>query len=224
MDSKKFTEYYEKYLGYYDYEYINGYRICLTDIRDKPINQSFYHSVIIANYNNEIIISVSPENKRKYLSKILNCLKDANFDNIMELVSKDNPELNIRKMYRMALLKEEILEERKLENLDYIYMEGEYRFRALYNNQIVSYCKISDIHFGFGNIVVRTDENYRNKGIAKSLLIMLINKCKELDIETIYLVDSRNMNSIKLAQSVGYEILSTEIIINERDGSVFGNT
>lgn len=39
-------------------------------------------------------------------------------------------------------------------------------------------CKISDIYFGFGNIVIFTDENFRNQGLATTLLNLLLIKCE----------------------------------------------
>jgi RimJ/RimL family protein N-acetyltransferase len=86
----------------------------------------------------------------------------------------------------------------------YVILEG---------NKIVSYCKISDIVFGGANLVVYTDENYRNKGFGKAVVIEAIHWCSKHQVSPIYWVDHNNLSSIALAKSLGFHIMAEEIVV-----------
>ena len=59
------------------------------------------------------------------------------------------------------------------------------------------------------------DENYRRQGLGSTLLNMMIQKCLELNISPVYVVDSSNNSSINLAAKFGFSIASMEVIISK---------
>ena len=88
------------------------------------------------------------------------------------------------------------------------------QFILLSDRKIVSMCKISDINFSGGNIVVWTDSNYRNKGFGKQVLAEAVKWCINNKIIPIYWVDSQNTASINLADSLGFKTKSEEIVVS----------
>jgi predicted GNAT family acetyltransferase len=105
------------------------------------------------------------------------------------------------------LVKEEIWNRKKDE------IEQGRQYVILSKNKIVSYCKISDICYGGGNIVVYTNENYRNLGYGKQVLQATINWCIANNILPVYWVWDKNLASIALAKSLGFQIKSEEIVV-----------
>ena len=136
-----------------------------------------------------------------------------NYDTIMQKLVIDGYE--IRKMYRMIIDKEVDVREEKEEEYDYIYIDEMRKYVAKSEEKTIGYCKVSDIDFGFGNIVVYIDENYRRQGLGSTLLNMMIQKCLELNISPVYVVDSSNNSSINLAAKFGFSIASMEVIISK---------
>ncbi|NBI05588.1 GNAT family N-acetyltransferase [Senegalia massiliensis] len=63
-------------------------------------------------------------------------------------------------------------------------------------------------------MAVFTYPKYRNQGYGKQVVKGYINWCLDKDILPIYLVDIENIPSIKLAESLGFEIKSTEVIVS----------
>lgn len=88
------------------------------------------------------------------------------------------------------------------------------QYVILDKNKIVSYCKISNIDFQGGNIVVYTNKQYRNRGYGKLVTTGILNWCIENNVLPIYLVDEKNTYSIKLAESLGFKIKSKEIVVS----------
>ena len=101
------------------------------------------------------------------------------------------------------------------EEYDYIYIDEMRKYVAKSEEKTIGYCKVSDIDFGFGNIVVYIDENYRRQGLGSTLLNMMIQKCLELNINPVYVADSSNNSSINLAAKFGFSIASMEVIISK---------
>ena len=129
-----------------------------------------------------------------------------NYDTIMQKLVIDGYE--IRKMYRMIIDKEVDVREEKEEEYDYIYIDEMRKYVAKSEEKTIGYC-------GFGNIVVYIDENYRRQGLGSTLLNMMIQKCLELNINPVYVVDSSNNSSINLAAKFGFSIASMEVIISK---------
>ena len=115
----------------------------------------------------------------------------------------------------MIIDKEVDVREEKEEEYDYIYIDEMRKYVAKSEEKTIGYCKVSDIDFGFGNIVVYIDENYRRQGLGSTLLNMMIQKCLELNINPVYVVDSSNNSSINLAAKFGFSIASMEVIISK---------
>lgn len=212
--STVFSEYYEQYLGYtdkvLDKRNIHNCNVCITNIRDIPLNKRFIYRILITEYNNSKIISVSSNIKKEIITGIAHEFCNVTIDDLVTSKVLCNTGLRISKMYRMTLSEVPLFDYKIDKSI--IYIDEGRKYIMVEDNQMISYCKISDIHYGYGNIVVWTDENHRCKGYAKKLLILIINKCRAEGIEPLYLVNSQNYASIALARSIGFEICQTELI------------
>ena len=116
---------------------------------------------------------------------------------LMNLIKNKDEE---EKMLIWTKIKEEIKEGRK--------------FVIIKEDRIVSSAKISDVDFSGGNIVVYTDFQYRKLGHGKQVVKKSIDWCLEKHILPIYLVDIENRPSVSLAESLGFEIMSKEVIVS----------
>ena len=213
MQSKtdKFLDYYSRYLSIDEGREIYGCHVCQSPNRDNILNRRFIYKVIITDFCGERIISISPSMKEDVINNICLSLKDIAFADILYMQQLQDTGYRISMMHRMVLngsvsyscyelgVKPEYLRE---------YMKYLIRDKG----DIISYCKISDLLYGFGNIVVWTDEKFRRRGYARELLLRIIEVCKIEGIEPIYMVDCNNAASIELAHSVGFEIVQTEIV------------
>lgn len=208
-----FNEYYKRYLGITKDGIINENIVVYCSInRDHPINKRYLYSGIITYYNQNWILSCDSKNKEYFFKKMKHITLE-NYDTIMQKLKIDGYE--IRKMYRMIIDKEVDVREEKEEEYDYIYIDEMNKYVAKSEEETIGYCKISDIDFGFGNIVVYIDENHRHQGLGSTLLNMMVQKCLELNINPVYVVDSLNNASINLAAKFGFSIASTEVIISK---------
>ena len=95
--------------------------------------------------------------------------------------------------------------------------EGRY-FGIIKNDEIVATSFISDIDSGGGNIVVSTKPKYRNKGYGKAVVAKATKWCLENEIRPIYLVAIGNTPSVKLAEGLGFETMSEEIVVSSYIG------
>lgn len=207
-----FHDYYAKFLSTEVGLLINNCIVCKTDNRDIPLNKKFIYKIIITDFNGNRYVSVSPAISDNVIHSIITDIKDRNFDDILNSQHLHITGLRINKMYRMILDNRIYSCNNISTNYKKEYIEEFKKYIIRYNEDIVSYCKISNIDCGYGNIVVWTDENHRNKGLAKQLLFMLVSKCKSEGIKPLYLVNSQNIASIRLAKSVGFKIVQTEIV------------
>ncbi len=91
--------------------------------------------------------------------------------------------------------------------------DGRY-FAIIENDEIAATSFISDIDFGGGNIVVSTKPKYRKKGYGKAVVARATEWCFNNGIRPIYLVAVNNTPSIKIAQGLGYETMSEEIVVS----------
>lgn len=211
-----FDDYYSKYMSIDNGTIINGCMVCKSNIRNNPINNRFIYRVIITDYRGIRIISTSPTISDSLIREICNDIKDKKFDDILESQTLCKNGLRVSKMYRMEIDDSEIYQINNFHSdlkLEYISENRKYVFRD--KQKIVSYCKISNIDYNFGNIVVWTDENFRRKGYAKELLFKSISRCNEEGIEPVYLVNCQNTASIDLAKSVGFKTVQNEIVACE---------
>ena len=209
--------------------------------REKAINNWYFQPMIATTKCNNIIISIAPsiyEEFKKYIKD-----KTLTIDNLKDSITPFFTEKfkapKIRDMYRMTLtsdiskvqsstqvvkLTKPILmsclsyasEEKKLEiwnRKKYEILDGR-EYVILDNNKIISFCKVSNIDFNGGNLTVFTDEKYRNNGYGKLVTTETTKWCIENNILPIYFVDKNNLPSVALAKSLGFNIMSKEIVVS----------
>ena len=95
--------------------------------------------------------------------------------------------------------------------------EGRY-FGIIENDEIAATSFISDIDSGGGNLVVSTKPKYRNMGYGKAVVARATEWCFEHEIRPIYLVAEGNKPSVKLAEGLGFETMSEEIVVSSYSG------
>lgn len=236
-----FDEYYFKYLGVTKEEFKSSDLVFSSTQRDMPLNNCFFHPLIVTNIEGNNIFSIAPkfyQDFKNYIEPFINTDIDKIHTELKEFFDHRLENYSIRKMHRMTLeyipkqyslsrnvkkLTKEIL----IDNMDTLSMykkekiwlrkkkeviEGR-QYVILDENKIVSYCKISNVDFGGGNIVVYTNEKYRKRGYGRLVTIGVLRWCYENNIIPIYWVDEKNIYSIKLAESLGFKIKSKEIVI-----------
>lgn len=208
-----YHKYYKKYIGIDLIKKKNFLYIVCSKYRDVPLNKNFLYKAILIKYKNKWILSSSESCKDDIIHHIINLGKPKDLDYYAD--NLQIMDLKVRKMYRMIW---DSVNSSKIEfrpEYEYVYMETFNKYVAKFNGNIISYCKISDIYFGFGNIVVFTNENFRNQGLATTLLNLLLIKCDEKNIFPLYMVDSINVASIHLAKKMGFSIVSQEVIMSK---------
>ena len=87
-------------------------------------------------------------------------------------------------------------------------------FCIIENDTIVSSSFISDIDHHGANIVVSTSPECRNKGYGKAVVRHASEWCFMHGHRPIYLVDANNIPSVKLAESLGFKNMSSEIVVS----------
>lgn len=90
--------------------------------------------------------------------------------------------------------------------------EGRY-FVAMSDGEIASWAAITDIDFGGANIAVSTRPEHRKKGYGRACVARATGWCIENDLLPVYLVAESNMPSVRLAESLGFETRSREIVV-----------
>lgn len=210
-----FDVYYTKYLSRENGIALNNCMICKSENRDIPLNKRYIYRIIISDYNSERVISVSPTISASEIYNISKVISTMVIDDIPQSLELSNTGLRISKMYRMVLDNEDIFHNSLNSDTKYEYIKDYRKYVIRAKDYTVSYCKVSNIDYGYGNIVVWTNENDRRKGFAGELLRMTIAKCKTEGIEPVYLVNSQNTASLELAKSVGFMVAQTEIIACE---------
>jgi len=207
-----FNDYYAKYLGIDNGIVIDNCIICRSANRDIPINQRFIYKIIITDYDGKRYISVSPAISDDVINNICIDIKDKDFDDILKSQQLSKTGLRLSKMYRMILDEVKYPQCSLRSDIEIEYLSEFRKYIIRENDNIVSYCKVSNIDSGYGNIVVWTDENCRHNGFARGLLLKLLTMCKSEGIEPLYLVNRQNIASIQLAQSIGFKTAQTEIV------------
>lgn len=128
-----------------------------------------------------------------------------------------NKDVTIRKMYRMTT-KDKV--NVNIDN-DIVFNENLKKCAIENNNSIISYAKVSDIYCNLCNIVIYTDDKYRNNDYATKLLSFITNYILDNNLLPIMLIDVNNTSSIKCALKCNYKIMNEEIIVTENQEIVF---
>lgn len=238
---EKFNNYYYKYLGISTKELDNEEIIFKCNQRDKPINRLYFQHLIITNINDKTFFSISPKYYVKFRKYILQNKYNTHEQliNILDRFFKNELEnYAIRKMYRMTLdcnkeilqfniaiqLTKDILmenlknknDEEKIEiwNRKKDEVEQGRQYVIVNSNRNVSWCKVSDIDYGGGNLAVWTAPEFRKNGYGKEVVKGACKWCIDNDIIPIYWVDCTNTASLNLAESLGFKIQSEEIVVS----------
>jgi len=207
-----FNDYYYNYLNMESGTETDNCLLCISPNRDIPLNKKYAYKFIITDYNKKRVLSASPSISDDILRKICCGLGSNSLNEILQLPVLHETGYRISMMYRMIINRDKFINYTGYNNAaDYISQARKFVIRDCDSN-IISYCKVSDIYCGYGNIVIWTDSRYRRCGYAKELLIRTIYMCYDEGIEPVYLADSQNIPSIELAKSVGFEKVQTEII------------
>jgi len=91
-------------------------------------------------------------------------------------------------------------------------MLGEGRMLAIVENGVeLAHSNLTDLPFGAANIEIWTRTDHRRKGHAAALVRRAVNWCHENGKVPVYLVHELNEPSIKLAESIGLERMTSEI-------------
>lgn len=220
MCSSLFSDFYQEYLGLNDKMLHNDVQVCKCKYRDIPINKRYYYKVIATTYNGEKIISCSPEFNEEEIVFLYN---NINFQAIgagdvhYELKM---PEYELSYMDRMLLDSQPDINEDTLsvygkpEQIEYRYLEAYKKFIALINDELIGYCKVSDVISDYGNLVVWVVESKRRSGIAECLVKLMISKCYEERIVPMYVVKADNHASKALAQKLGFQVIQRELVVS----------
>lgn len=236
-----FNAYYLKYLGVSIEDLNNGKSIFKCSQRDKPINNWYFQPLIITNINGTNMFSITPSMYEDFVDfitpfKNMNIMQMSKV--LKEFFDSKLERYTIRKMFRMTLdvtpkistisnnvvrLTKEILmnsvqaiseeEKEKLWQRKSDEVNQGRQYVILDDNKIASYCKVSNIDYNGGNLTVYTNEKYRNKRYGKLVSIGAIRWCIENEVVPIYWVDEKNAASIALAKSLGFKIMSEEIVV-----------
>lgn len=220
MCSSLFSDFYQEYLGLSDKILHNDVQVCKCKYRDIPINKRYYYKVIATTYNGEKIISCSPEFKE---AEIVFLCRNINFEAIGAGDIHNEftmPEYELSYMDRMLLNSQPDINEDTLsvytrhDQIEYRYLEAYKKYIALINEELVGYCKVSDVISDYGNLVVWVEESKRRLGIAESLVKLMINKCYEERIVTMYVVKTDNHASKALAKKLGFQLIQRELVVS----------
>ncbi len=229
---KKFDEYYYKYLGYDDK---NSFFCSKND--NFKVN-GFMYPMIISYYKDNVICSLSNE----YYGSMKNTFEiDKNVFEIekylTDFFSKADENFVIQRMKRMSKIKDAnisisdvtcISEEYKkfffnsfIHNKDEEYKQlkweklqkNKYINGIIKDNKIVSLGFVSNINCGGANIVIQTVEEYRNNGYGKKIVEKISQDLLRDGILPIYWVNEKNIASMRLAESIGFQTKATEIVV-----------
>ena len=220
MQNSSFSNFYQEYLGLADSVICNGVRLCKSKYRDIPINKKYFYKVIATKYNGEKIISYSPDFDEAEL-------KSLNAKIYFEAIGLGDipddfklPQYELSYMNRMVLDNPSDVSMDKSpasnsdNSIEYIYSDEYRKYIALINGEIIGYCKVSDVIAGYGNLVVWVEESKRRRGIAESLVRLMIKKCYEEEIEPMYVVKTDNHASMALAQKLGFQVKQRELVVS----------
>ncbi len=244
----KYLRYYKKYFGVSKTHLTDKMNVIFSSNRDEPISENHYFPHIFTEIEGNHICSTSKHTNVE-LIKNIEVGSDMNNEKLHILLKKtvlgDEGKYEIKTMYRMGYLKNEIIgcqkkslaisltekiveyqiefesEELKIKYLlrkKKLLTEGR-QFVILLNNRIVAWSKISDIDYNAANIAVYTDYNFRGRGYATQLVEEATKWCLDNNKLPVYWVDKTNKASFKVAQKIGFEVLFEEIAVKTVNGS-----
>lgn len=226
-----FDLFYKEFIGFNDKNYISS---CIQ--RTKPLNENFYYPFIKTLYKNKVYISASPEIHEKIKESGED---DKDIFVFLKYIQMRHPSAKIKKFLRFSgahlrpdyhgdavIFREEHkpffmrsgknldpdFKEKKWQQLK-PYLEQQHFFAVLKDNKMVSSCKISDICGRGANLIVYTDENYRQKGYGKQVVHLAAEQCLLQNLIPIYFAEENNTASIHLARSLNFELKAEETSI-----------
>ena len=234
MCTDKFKNYYYNYIGYCENENI----ICTLN-RERKVND-FYYPIIVSQYDNKKIYSITP----KYFKEVAEKIKMQNFDDehsitkfLNEFFQNKNLDVSVQTMLRMSKNRMCDIDISKVVNINENYTTEYYNsfenFRSLEykekkwsklknlkylngiieDNQIASLGFVSNIDYGGANIVIQTKEKYKNRGYGKSIVEKISRELLENNLIPIYWVNIKNDFSRKLADGIFFEEKAREIVV-----------
>jgi len=235
----KFYRYYKSYLGITS-EFEN---VFACEQRTKPINFDFFQFLITTQINERLIFSIAPAFYQEFSKLIELNLFETMDDELINALHTffycKFSNYSIRTMYRLTvdLPREfQVGDARALTINDkelFIntgkksreYKEEQWNIRkeiiengrffvVIKNDKIISWAEVSNICFNGGNLVVMTLPEYRNSGYGRMVVAKAVNWCAENNILPIYWVDSSNISSIKLASSLGFNLMNKELVVS----------
>lgn len=212
--------------------------------REIPINRLYHHHLIATKVNDIFIYSIEPklyEDFKIYISSYKIKENDELISVLDKFFKNRISDYSIRRMYRLSFDKEkleninntksvkltkEILmnslkqkddkEKEEIWNRKKKEVEEGRQYVILEKDKIISWCKVSNIDYSGGNLVVWTAPEHRRKGYGKDVGRQGIKWCINNNIIPIYLVDSLNKASINLAKTIGFKIKSEEIVVTTK--------
>lgn len=72
---------------------------------------------------------------------------------------------------------------------------------------------VSNIVDNLANIVIQTEEEYRNLGYATKVVEKISRECIQKGIIPTYWVETKNKISMNVAKNVGFRLISKEIVL-----------
>lgn len=216
MYSEQFAEFYQEYLGIKDKISYGEIQICKCKYRDIPLNKKYFYKIIATIYNREKIISCSPEFNETEIKFLCNNIKFETIGNSNGYNYLEFPGFELSYMNRMLLNSKIDINEIELSRCNVVYrnLETYRKYVALINDNLIGYCKISDVICGFGNLVVWVDISKRRLGIGENLVRLMVNKCYEKGIVPMYIVKLENTASSALATKVGFHVIQRELVVS----------
>lgn len=64
------------------------------------------------------------------------------------------------------------------------------------------------------NIVIQTEDGYKNKGFATKVVEKIAYECLKKDLIPTYWVNKNNIPSRRVAEKAGFTLLSKEIVVS----------
>lgn len=64
------------------------------------------------------------------------------------------------------------------------------------------------------NIVIQTEDGYKNKGFATKVVEKIADECLKKDLIPTYWVNKNNIPSRRVAEKAGFTLLSKEIVVS----------
>jgi len=215
---KEFKLFYENYLGLKDKKYTNGIAVSLCPQRDVPLNKRFFYKLIASGYDGEIAMSCSQDFSEEEIIGICRYLASGGIDESLMQSGIKVRNYDQSFMYRMIQHVPSTFDVNDViclpggQVIKVLYVENSKKFLAIMDDSLVGYSKVSDVIYGYGNIVVWIEEAFRRMGIAERLVKLLINRCYEDDIVPMYIAREDNVASIELAKKLHFEIVQKEFV------------